>query len=216
MAWQTPGESKPHAALSDYLAVERTFLAWIRTGLALMGFGFVVARFGLFLQTLQATEPTHPVPVHGISPWFGTALIFAGVIVNLVAAWQHLQMIGALNRGDVSPRSRPMLAVTVAIFLALVGLAMAIYLLSLRTPATGEKETTRESTMSQPAANIGIVNLASNHSVDETVAKFKAILEAKGVKLFALVDHSGEAPDRGWRCRPPSCSSSAAPRPAPR
>jgi putative membrane protein len=38
------------AALSDYLAAERTLLAWIRTGLALMGFGFVVARFGLFLQ----------------------------------------------------------------------------------------------------------------------------------------------------------------------
>ena len=38
---------------SDYLAAERTFLAWIRTGLALMGFGFVVARFGLFLQALQ-------------------------------------------------------------------------------------------------------------------------------------------------------------------
>ena len=35
---------------SDYLAAERTFLAWIRTGLALMGFGFVVARFGLFLR----------------------------------------------------------------------------------------------------------------------------------------------------------------------
>ncbi|MGA7413059.1 MAG: DUF202 domain-containing protein [Bryobacteraceae bacterium] len=40
------------ASLSDYLAAERTFLAWIRTGLALMGFGFVVARFGLFLQAL--------------------------------------------------------------------------------------------------------------------------------------------------------------------
>ena len=39
---------------SDYLAAERTFLAWIRTGLALMGFGFVVARFGLFLRMLQA------------------------------------------------------------------------------------------------------------------------------------------------------------------
>ncbi|HKF26126.1 MAG TPA: DUF202 domain-containing protein [Candidatus Acidoferrum sp.] len=40
----------PKAELRDYLAVERTFLAWIRTGVALMGFGFVVARFGLFLQ----------------------------------------------------------------------------------------------------------------------------------------------------------------------
>jgi putative membrane protein len=40
---------RQNASLSDYLAAERTFLAWIRTGLALMGFGFVVARFGLFL-----------------------------------------------------------------------------------------------------------------------------------------------------------------------
>ena len=37
----------------DHLAAERTFLAWIRTGIALMGFGFVVARFGLFLQQLR-------------------------------------------------------------------------------------------------------------------------------------------------------------------
>lgn len=41
---------------SDYLAAERTFLAWIRTGLALMGFGFVVARFGLFLEALEGGQ----------------------------------------------------------------------------------------------------------------------------------------------------------------
>jgi len=49
-----PTEIRLKAALSDYLAAERTLLAWIRTGLALMGFGFVVARFGLFLQQLRA------------------------------------------------------------------------------------------------------------------------------------------------------------------
>ena len=53
-----PTEIKPKANLSDFLAAERTFLAWIRTGLALMGFGFVVARFGLFLQQLELNE--HP------------------------------------------------------------------------------------------------------------------------------------------------------------
>jgi uncharacterized membrane protein YidH (DUF202 family) len=47
---------RPPSGPSDYLAAERTFLAWIRTGLALMGFGFVVARFGLFLQALQSAS----------------------------------------------------------------------------------------------------------------------------------------------------------------
>lgn len=54
------------------------------------------------------------------------------------------------------------------------------------------------------AAN-GLVHLLSLHSVDETVAKLKTILAAKGVALFALVDHSGEAEKVGRRCRPPSC-----------
>jgi putative membrane protein len=42
----TPSQAPRSFGVSDYLAVERTFLAWIRTGLAFMGFGFVVARFG--------------------------------------------------------------------------------------------------------------------------------------------------------------------------
>ena len=52
------------------------------------------------------------------------------------------------------------------------------------------------------AANNGIVNLASNHSVDQTVEKLTSILQAKGVTLFALVDHSGEAEKVGMKMRP--------------
>ncbi|MBV8436913.1 MAG: DUF302 domain-containing protein [Silvibacterium sp.] len=48
----------------------------------------------------------------------------------------------------------------------------------------------------------GIVSVASNHSVDETVDKLKGILQAKGVMLFALVDHSGEAEKVGMTMRP--------------
>ena len=51
-------------------------------------------------------------------------------------------------------------------------------------------------------ANNGIVNLASNHSVDQTVEKLTSILQAKGVTLFALVDHSGEAEKVGIEMRP--------------
>jgi len=48
----------------------------------------------------------------------------------------------------------------------------------------------------------GIVEIASNHSVDQTVEKLKAILQAKGVTLFALVDHSGEAEKVGMTMLP--------------
>ncbi len=48
----------------------------------------------------------------------------------------------------------------------------------------------------------GVVSIPSNHTVDQTVAKLEAILQNKGVKLFALVDHSGEAENAGMRMRP--------------
>ena len=48
----------------------------------------------------------------------------------------------------------------------------------------------------------GIIDITSNHSVDETVEKLKGILQAKGVTLFAVVDHSGEAEKVGMKMRP--------------
>ena len=53
-----------------------------------------------------------------------------------------------------------------------------------------------------PSRNAGIVTIPSNHSVDQTVAKLAAILQSKGVKLFALIDHSGEAEKAGLRMPP--------------
>ena len=218
-----PNDLKPRAALSDYLAAERTFLAWVRTGLALMGFGFVVARFGLFLQQLRIIDHAPSASSSGVSLWFGTALIAVGVIVNASSAWQHVRLVRQLDRGNASCSRSLGQAVATALFLALVGLAMAIYLIFVRGSASTSSPnnldsafvvtspsvlaaTREERTMAQTAnafeAGKGIITKPSNHSVDETVDKLKNILQTKGVTLFALVDHSGEAEKVGMKMHP--------------
>ncbi|HYA97938.1 MAG TPA: DUF202 domain-containing protein [Methylomirabilota bacterium] len=129
------GAPKEKADLRDYLAAERTFLAWVRTGLALMGFGFVVARFGLFLQQVEFMQRPAVAASYGLSLWFGTALIAVGIIVNVLAGSRHLKLVRQLDRGDASYSHSAARSVAIAFFLALVGLAMAIYVVWVRASA---------------------------------------------------------------------------------
>ena len=198
---ENPPQSPPKGSFADYLAAERTLLAWIRTGLALMGFGFVLARFALFLGELHLVHNGRVVESSGFSLWSGTVLIVIGVIVNLFAGWHHLSVITALSMSSKATRQTSLVAVGIAFFLGLVGLAMAIYLVSVRNSAHSQNTNTKEPAMAASTEN-GIVSVVSNHSVDQTVEKLKSILQAKGVMLFALVDHSGEAAKVGMTMRP--------------
>ena len=189
------------AGLSDYLAAERTLLAWIRTGLALMGFGFVVARFGLFLQQLQIAQHAPSVQSYGLSLWFGTALIAAGVLVNLLAGWHHLHLVRSLDQGQAGRPHTTALVVGTSLFLALVGLGMAVYLIWVRDSGNSHSGQNEVSFMS-PNANSGMASKRSNHSVDETLEKLTRTLQAKGVTIFAIVDHSGEAEKVGMKMPP--------------
>jgi uncharacterized protein (DUF302 family) len=133
--------------------------------------------------------------------WFGTALIVVGVLVNVFAGWQHTRLVRELDRGETLRTRSSTQAVAIAVFLALIGLAMALYLVFVHD-STGTQFVTREEILMAPSTGNGIMDTPSNHSVDETVEKLKGILAAKGVTLFALVDHSGEAAKVGMEMRP--------------
>jgi putative membrane protein len=96
-----------------------------------MGFGFVVARFGLFLRELSVTAQPVPQTTH-FSVWAGTGLVMIGVAVNLLAALHHVRLVRDLNRGITSFNRPSTLAIGVALMLAAVGIAMAIYLAFVR------------------------------------------------------------------------------------
>jgi putative membrane protein len=122
----------PHDDPNVYLAAERTFLAWIRTGLALIGFGFVVARFGLFLREFSNQDRGHKFASTGFSLAVGVGLVLLGVLVDIGSTVHHVRLMRQLSRGQYLSGRPSFFAATIAIFLALVGLAMAVYLVIVR------------------------------------------------------------------------------------
>ncbi|MBV1703397.1 MAG: DUF202 domain-containing protein [Hyphomicrobiales bacterium] len=122
---------------SDHSANERTFLAWVRTGIAVMAFGFLVAKFNLFLRIAAATMAADghavPVPGGGFGGAAGMALIVAGTLIIAVAAWRLVRISRAIDaaepRGDGEG-----VDLALAGLLALLGAALVAYLAyTLRT-----------------------------------------------------------------------------------
>jgi len=114
-----------------FFAAERTLLAWVRTGLTIMAFGFVVARFGLFLRLLelQRTTPAAlpPSPSH-FSNVVGIALVLLGAAAMAFAAVQHQRFVRTLPAIDLPHAHNRAFPIAVALLLGLLGFALAVYL----------------------------------------------------------------------------------------
>ena len=107
-------------------------MAWIRTGLALMGVGFAVARFGLFLRELRGNGAGPPIAATGASVFSGVAIVALGVAITISSTVQHVRTVHELRAGTFEPGVISRTAVALAVFLALIGAGMSGYLLFLR------------------------------------------------------------------------------------
>jgi putative membrane protein len=106
-------------------AAERTLLAWQRNAIALMGFGFVVERFGLFLQTI--THESSSGSQRTFSLWLGVLLLVLGAIVALISAWHFHEVARSLDGSVEPPGHRLRLGVAMNVVVALVGLFLATH-----------------------------------------------------------------------------------------
>lgn len=112
-----------------YFAAERTFLAWIRTGLGLVGVGFAVSRFGLFLRQLGVSALQHPTQTTGLSVWSGVALVALGVTVIVSSIVRHYQLVRELSTGTWKPGRVSKDAIVLGWLLAAIGTGMCVYLI---------------------------------------------------------------------------------------
>ncbi|MBD2244429.1 DUF202 domain-containing protein [Nostoc sp. FACHB-888] len=89
----------------EHQANERTFLAWLRTSIALISFGFAIARFGIFLRQLNIaiTQQEPPVNPLSTSENLGLALVIFGILTVALAAWRYNQVFWQIEQADYKP-----------------------------------------------------------------------------------------------------------------
>ncbi len=108
-----------------FFAAERTLLAWNRTSLALMAFGFVIERFGLFVAILM---PQHSVPLQrGLSFWTGLIFVLLGVFVAVSSTLQFRRVLRTLKPIEIPEGYRTSPGILTNLTVALLGLLLTVY-----------------------------------------------------------------------------------------
>jgi putative membrane protein len=122
---------------SDHAANERTFLAWVRTAIAVMAFGFVIERFDLFLQVAAPQLALKQAAPHSqmVANLAGLAFIGIGVVMIVIAGVRFVRTAKAIETEEAVPSPGERFDVALAILIGLLGAALFLYLSRAVLPA---------------------------------------------------------------------------------
>lgn len=112
---------------SDHLANERTFLAWIRTGIAIVVFGFAIGRFSIAIRQWMEMQGRVVPQTTGVSVWLGAIAIVGGVLVCLAGLLRYRRARQQLDAGTFQPAG--FLIDLVGILTAVFGVSLCVYLI---------------------------------------------------------------------------------------
>ncbi|WP_372946906.1 YidH family protein [Mariniphaga sp.] len=122
-------EENRDTKLREHLANERTFLAWIRTSIALMGLGFVIVKFGLFLKEVATLLDDLDITFsEGFSATVGTGMVALGVILAFFAYFQYKKVETQINRQTY--KSSSLISVVLTLFIVISGFLLVVHLLT--------------------------------------------------------------------------------------
>lgn len=121
-------EAASNQHTSDHLANERTFLAWIRTSIAVIGLGFVVAKFTVWLRELSVRldQPT-PIRHSRLSMPLGIGLMVLGGLLAVTAAWRYHAVKAAIDKSEPAAAEGTMVAVSIAV--VVIAAALIAYMI---------------------------------------------------------------------------------------
>jgi putative membrane protein len=114
----------------DHAANERTFLAWVRTAIAIMAFGFFVEKFDLFVELVAPARANRPISMAGqsLGNFAGLALVVLGIVMIVLAAGRFIRTTRDIDSAELRPTRGTSADLVLAALMALLGCALFVYL----------------------------------------------------------------------------------------
>jgi uncharacterized protein (DUF302 family)/uncharacterized membrane protein YidH (DUF202 family) len=190
----------------DHAANERTFLAWVRTSIAVIAFGFLVERFDLLLVSAAPASLKNRASAlqEEFGRLVGLVLIVLGVVMILIAVHRFVRTAKEIDDQGIAPGTGSRTDLALASLLVILIGALLFYLVHNLAAQTSDRQVMNNAlTLGSTAMTAdGLIEISSDFEAADTMNRLEAEVKAKGMTVFARVDHAGGARAVGLSLRP--------------